>query len=77
MEKEPCELCSRGHTDRSSCTITTCTWPLLNIDRPKDCQEYYPPIKRIKAVRFIQPANTTRGYAPWTNLMYRPIIQVT
>lgn len=25
--------------------------------------------------RFKQPVNTRRGFAAWTNLMYRPIIQ--
>ncbi|XP_017755900.1 PREDICTED: uncharacterized protein LOC108547755 [Eufriesea mexicana] len=75
MDKKICDLCPLSHFDRISCTVTTCNWPLLNIERHRTNQPYCPKIKPIKAVRFKQPANSPQNYGPWTNLMYRPIIQ--
>ncbi|XP_076239983.1 uncharacterized protein LOC143182681 [Calliopsis andreniformis] len=75
MDDDTCHLCPRSHVDRTNCTITTCIWPLLNIERHKTCQVYSPRIEPVKAIRFKQPVNALRGYGPCTNLMYRPIVQ--
>ncbi|CAL7934562.1 unnamed protein product [Xylocopa violacea] len=75
LDKIICDLCPLSHFNRSGCTVTTCNWPLLNVERQRTNQPYCRKIEPIKAVRFAQPVNSPQNYGRCTNLMYRPLVQ--
>ncbi|XP_017878079.1 uncharacterized protein LOC108623791 [Ceratina calcarata] len=76
LDKRVCDYCPLAHFDREGCTVTTCNWPMLNVDpRCRTNHPYGRKIEPIKGVRFRQPSNSPLNLGYCTNLMYRPLIQ--